>query len=138
MRRGGGKLTPKTVPKIEGYYRPIGPYSHMTIAKDFVFISMQTPLKPEGNSKEFAGPTVKEQTHQILTNLKTLLAEVKCPLDDIVKVTIYLTHPKDFIAMNEVYKEFFPEEPPARSVAKLGIEAPNLLIAADFVAVQKK
>ena len=56
-------------------------------------------------------------------------------MSDVVKVTVYLVNPSDYRSMNEAYKEFFPEEPPARSVARLGAEVPNLLVSVDAIAV---
>src|SRR5213593_378096 len=53
----------------------------------------------------------------------------------VVTTTVFLTDPADFQAMNEAYKEFFPDEPPARSPAKLGIANPGLKIAIEAIAV---
>jgi len=131
-------MSPKQVPKIEGFYQPLGPYSHVVSAGGFLFVSAQTPLRPDGSSREFVGADIKEQTRQTLSNIKTILEKCGSSMEDVVKVTVYLANPRDSAGMNEVYKEFFPRDPPARSPAKLGIEMPNLLVAFDVVAVQRK
>jgi len=130
-------LTKKSIAKIEGYYQPLGPYSHVVKAGGFVFLSAQTPLRPDGSSKDFVGSDVKEQTRQALTNVKMLLERSGSSLEDVVKVTVYLANPKDSGAMNEVYKDFFPKDPPARALARLGLEPPGLLVAVDVIAVEK-
>src|SRR6267143_689877 len=114
----------KTVPVLQGHARAMGPYSHVVVANGFVFISGQTGLKPGQQPTDLAGSTVMDQTRQCLRNVETAL-----------KATVYLVNPSDYRSMNEAYKEFFPEEPPARSVARLGADTPNLLISIDAIAV---
>jgi hypothetical protein len=70
--------------------------------------------------------------------VKLLLEKAGSSMENVVKVTVYLTNPKDSGAMNEVYREFFPREPPARSLARIGLEPQGLLVAVDVIAVQKK
>jgi len=131
-------VTAKTTPKIERYYTPLGPYSHVVAANGFIFLSAQAPLRPDGSSKDFVGSDVKEQTHQVLSNIKLLLEKAGSSMDDVVKVTVYLASPRDSGAMNEVYKEFFKNDPPTRAIARIGIESPGLLVAMDVIAVQRK
>ncbi len=125
----------KHVPVIKDYVKPLGPYSHAVVANGFVFISGQTGLKPGGAPGEYAGPTVQDQTRQALRNIETILKDLGLTLADVVRATVYLANPADFKAMNEAYKESFPEEPPARSVARLGAEIPGLLVTIDAIAV---
>lgn len=126
--------TMKHVPAIKEF-KALGPYSHAVVANGFVFISAETPLKPGGQPGEFVGTTVGDQTRQALRNIGTILASVGLSLSDVVKTTVYLVNPADYKAMNEAYKESFPEEPPARSVARFGAEVPGLLVAIDAVAL---
>ncbi len=131
-------MSPKSVTKVDGYYQPLGPYSHVVGANCFLFLSAQVSLRPDGSSKEFVGKDVKEQTRQVLGNIKLLLEKSGSSMEDVVKVTVFLANPKDSAGMNEVYREFFPREPPARAVAKLGLESPDILIAIDVIATRKK
>jgi 2-iminobutanoate/2-iminopropanoate deaminase len=125
----------KSVPEIPNRPKPLGPYSHCVVANGFVFISAQTPLKPGASVGEWAAPDVKGQTRQCLVNIRAILEELGLALSSVVKVTVYLADPQDFAAMNEVYAESFPEEPPARSPAKMGIAPPGLKVAIDAIAV---
>ena len=59
---------------------------------------------------------MKEQTKQCLTNIKAILESIDVPVDDVVKLTIYLTDLSDTEAVNEVYTTFFPDSAIARAV----------------------
>jgi len=125
----------KHVPSIPNFVKPLGPYSHAVVANGFVFISGQTPLKPGGAAGEFVGPTIGDQVRQTVRNIETILKDLGGTLEDVVKVTVFLANPADYKAMNEAYRELFPSEPPARSIARLGAEVPGLLISIDAIAV---
>lgn len=126
----------KIVPTLRNAAQPLGPYSHAVVANGLVFISGQTPLKPGSEPGDWAGKTINDQTSQCIRNIETILKELGGTLKDVVKVTVYLVNPGDYRAMNEAYREFFPSEPPARSVARIGAEPPGLLISMDAIAVQ--
>jgi len=81
-----------------------------------------------------AGPTIQEQTRQALTNCQAVLAAAGATLADIVEVGVLLTDPTDFAGMNEEYVTWFPADPPARYVAKLGVELPGVLISIRMTA----
>jgi len=125
----------KHVPALKNFVTPLGPYSHAVVANGFIFISGQTGLKPGGHSSDFGGSKVQDQARQALRNIETILKDLGATLEDVVKVTVFLANPSDFRPMNEAYAEFFPSEPPARSVARLGTEVPGLLVAIDAIAV---
>ncbi len=125
----------KSVPDLPNHPKPLGPYSHCVVANGLVFISAQTPLKPGGKPGEWTAADVGEQTRQCLSNVRSILEELGLSMSSVVKATVFLADPGDFKAMNEAYTEFFPEEPPARSPAKLGIESPGLRVAIEAIAV---
>src|SRR3989442_6058155 len=105
----------KAVPDLPKRPKPLGPYSHCVVANGLVFISAQAPIRPGGKAGEWAAPDIAGQTRQCLTNIASILEELGLTLTSVVKTTVFLVDPADFQAMNEAYKEFFPEEPPARS-----------------------
>ncbi|MEK6987903.1 MAG: Rid family hydrolase [Candidatus Thermoplasmatota archaeon] len=125
----------KSVPDLPNHPKPIGPYSHCVVANGLVFISAQTPLKPAAKSGEWAAADVGGQTRQCLSNIRSILEELGLAMTSVVKTTVFLADPDDFKAMNETYEGFFPEEPPARSPAKLGIDSPGLKVAIEAIAV---
>ena len=124
----------KAVPDLPNHPKPIGPYSHCVVANGLVFISAQTPLAPGASPGEWAATEAGGQTRQCLRNIREILQELGLGLEDIVKTTVFLRDPKDFKAMNDAYRESFPEEPPARSTAMLGVDAPGLLVAIEAIA----
>jgi 2-iminobutanoate/2-iminopropanoate deaminase len=81
-----------------------------------------------------AGPTIEEQTRQALTNCEAVLRAAGATLDDVVEVGVLLIDPTDFAGMNDEYARWFPNEPPTRYVAKLGVEIPGVLISIRMTA----
>ena len=114
---------------VPGYLPSHSPYSHAVVANGFVFVSGQAAVRPGGGALEPVGNTIEEQTRQCLRNVETVLKAAGSSFDKLVKVTVLLTRPEDFAGMNQAYAEFFPKNRPARAVAKLGVEIPNVLIS---------
>jgi 2-iminobutanoate/2-iminopropanoate deaminase len=81
-----------------------------------------------------AGATIRDQTKQALANCEAILAAAGATLADVVEVGILLADPADFAGMNEEYATSFPTEPPARYVAKLGVELPGVLVSIRMTA----
>jgi 2-iminobutanoate/2-iminopropanoate deaminase len=107
-------------------------FSQAVKAGPFVYVSGLVGIDP--STGMLAGPTIQEQTRQALTNCQTVLAEAGAGLEDVVEVGILLTDPDDFAGMNDEYATRFPAEPPARYVAKLGVEIPDLLVSIRMTA----
>lgn len=89
-------------------------------------------MDPQTN--QLAGATIQAQTRQALANGEQVLLAAGATRDDVVDVQVLLTHPDDFAGMNEAYAEFFTTDPPARSVAKLGVALPGLLVSIRMTA----
>ena len=86
-----------------------GPYSPALRVGDFVFVSGQASIDPD--THEIIGDTIEEQTRNVLTYVEALLAEAGATLDDVVKVTTFLTRAEDYERFSAVYEEFFRNEP---------------------------
>lgn len=82
-----------------------------------------------------AGGTIQEQTRQALANCEAILNADGAGLDDVVEVGVLLTRSEDFEGMNEEYAKWFPSAPPARYVARLGVDIPGILISIRMTAV---
>ncbi|WP_218689466.1 RidA family protein [Psychrobacter sp. BF1] len=80
-------------------------------------ISAQLPIDPKTGS--LVSGDVKQQTAQCLKNIKAILQSIDVPIDDIVKVNIFLTDLTNTDAVNEVYSTFFPDSAIARTVGYL-------------------
>jgi 2-iminobutanoate/2-iminopropanoate deaminase len=81
-----------------------------------------------------AGPSIQEQTLQALRNCTAIVETGGGTLADVVQVTVLLTNPADFAGMNEAYAQVFTAPAPARAVAKLGVELPNVLVSITMTA----
>lgn len=93
--------------------KAIGPYSVAVKAGPFLFVSGQLGLDPITGDLVSGG--VAAETRQALTNLKAILEAAGCGLDAVVKTTVFLRDMGEFSTMNQVYNEFFAQNPPARS-----------------------
>ncbi len=114
----------KKVIQTEAAPKAIGPYSQAVQAGSFLFLSGQIPLDPK--TGELVKGDIREQTRQVLDNLKGILNSQKLEMKDVVKITIFLKNIGNFTQVNEVYATYFPSSPPARStieVAKLPRDA---------------
>ncbi len=94
----------------------IGPYSQAIRIGNLVFVSGQIPIFPA--SGEIVQGNIKVQTRQVLENLRRILEAADSSLDKVVKTTIFMKDLNDYTAINEVYKEFFPNKPPARAAVQ--------------------
>ena len=112
--------------------KAIGPYSQAVVAHGFVFCSGQIGLTPEG---ERVVGGVAAEARQTLENLRRVLEAAGSGLERVVKVTIYLADMADFAAVNAVYSEYFPEDPPARAAVAVRQLPKDFLVEMDAIAL---
>lgn len=93
--------------------KPKGPYSQAIRAGSLLFVSGQVSIDPKTGAL-LAGD-IQTETERALENLKLVLEDAGSSLDDVVSVTIYLREMGQFAAMNEVYRRYFPNDPPTRT-----------------------
>jgi 2-iminobutanoate/2-iminopropanoate deaminase len=112
---------------------PAGPYSHAVVAGGFVYISGQGPVFPETGEMP---DSFEEQVRQTLNNVKSILEAAGSDLDHVVKVNAYITDLTGFSEFNAVYKEFFEQDPPARTTVATALL--GILVEVDCVAIVKQ
>ena len=95
----------------------IGPYSQAIKAGNLLFISGQVPLDPATGAVVEGDITV--QTRRVLDNVKAILTEAGADFSNVVKTTVFLKDMNDFVPMNRVYAEYYPENCPARSAVQV-------------------
>jgi len=93
--------------------RAIGAYSQAISSDGLIFCSGQVAL--DSATGELVGESVADQTRRCMENLSAVLEAAGAGLESVVKVNAYLTDMNDFAEFNEVYGEFFSDEPPARA-----------------------
>ena len=111
--------------------RPKTPYSPGIRAGDYIFVSGQVGLVDK-QGKELKG--IEAQARQCLENMKEVIETAGASLSDVVKVTVFLTKADDFAKMNEVYRSYFPKDPPARSTISTNLVRPNMEIEMECIA----
>lgn len=111
-----------------------GPYSHVVEAGDFLFVSGIVPIDLE--RQLMITDDIKKATEVVLNNAKRVLESVGSSLDKVVKATVFLRDMADFNSMNEVYRTFFPENPPARSCVAVKAVPGNFPLEIEVIAIK--
>ena len=109
----------------------IGPYSQAIQWGDVVFISGQIPLIP--SSGELNNETFYNQATQVIDNLEAICIEVGGGLDNIIKLTIYLTDLEKFEEVNQIMSKRFSEPFPARATVEVARLPKDVMIEMDAI-----
>ena len=124
----------KKVPPVPRGPQPIGSYSVAAEAAGLVFISGQIALDP-ATGKRVEGDAAA-QAKRILENLGLILGDLGLGFDAVVKTTIFLADIADFAAVNEVYRGYFGEAPPARSTIQVSALPGGFQVEIEAVAAR--
>jgi len=111
----------------------IGPYSQAVKAGNLLFISGQVPLDPATGAVVEGDITV--QTRRVLDNVKAILTEAGADFSNVVKTTVFLRDMNDFVPMNRVYAEYYPENCPARSAVQVARLPKDVSVEIETIAV---
>ena len=97
--------------------QPIGPYNQAILKNNILFISGQIALDP--NTMKLINDSIKEETIQVMENLKNILSEAKMNLSDVVKTSIFLSNMDNFNDVNKVYGSYLNSgvEPARETIA---------------------
>jgi len=114
---------------------PVGPYNQAIATRgELVFVAGQIPLNAQG---EMVGDgDIKAQTEQVMNNLKAILTEAGVDFSAVVKTSVFLSDLNNFVPMNEVYAECFPENPPARACVEVARLPKDVLVEIECIAVR--
>lgn len=110
----------------------IGPYSQAVKAGNMLFCSGQIPLLPDGQMVEGG---IREQTLQVMLNLKAVIEAGGGCFDQVAKTTIYLVDLADFAIVNEIYGSNFKDIPPARATVQVASLPKGALVEIDAILV---
>lgn len=108
-------------------------FPQSVIAGDYIFLSGTPGL--DLASGKIVSDDFEEQTRQCFVNIKTILEEAGSTMSKVVKTTIFMVAGNDFSVINKVYSEFFPENPPARSVPQVLAFPGGILISVECIAL---
>jgi 2-iminobutanoate/2-iminopropanoate deaminase len=112
----------------------IGPYSQAIEVSNFIFVSGQIPVDPK--TGKIVSTDIAGQTAQSFVNVKAILSEAGCSIDNVVKTTVFLADMSLFEEMNEVYKSQFSGNYPARSAVAVKALPKGALIEIEVIAVR--
>lgn len=110
----------------------IGPYSQAIKVGNFIYASGQLPIDPATGAFPEGG--IQEQTHQSLKNAQAILEEAGTDLNHVVKTTVFLSDIANFVAMNEVYSQYFQAPFPARSAVAVKDLPKGALVEIEVIA----
>ena len=113
--------------------KAIGPYSQAVKAGGFLFVSGQIPINPE--TGDLMTSSIEEQANQVILNLKSICEAAGSGLEDIVKLTIYLTDLGNFAKVNEAMLEYFPEPYPARATVEISALPLGVNVEIDAIVI---
>ncbi len=114
---------------------PVGPYSPVVAFDKLIFVSGQGPIDTE--TKELVAGTIQEETRVTLENIKNILEDVGSSMENVLKVTAYLGDMNNFFAFNEIYAEYFPSDPPARTCIQAGRLPFDIKVEIDVIACRE-
>lgn len=109
----------------------IGPYAQAVRTGNLLITSGQIPLTPAGQLVEGG---IEEQTHQVLANLKAVLAAEGATFGDVVKATVFLKDMNQFAAFNSIYASYFGEHTPARSTVEVARLPRDVFVEIELIA----
>ena len=111
----------------------IGPYSQAVLVNGMLFTSGVIPIDPETNT--LVQGDVEAQARQAIGNLKNLIEASGSSMDKVVKTTVFIKDMNDFGKINDIYKEFFTSDFPARSCVEVARLPKDVLIEIEAIAV---
>lgn len=136
MCDGGDQLS-KSIVQSDQLSKPTGVFSQAVLVPDGRRLLFMSGLVSVDKAGEVVGPgEAGPQTRQILENMKALLSEVGAGLDDLVKVTVFVTNIGDRPVINEVRREYFHGDPPASSMVQVvALADPRFCIEIEGIAL---
>ena len=123
----------KTIINTTNAPNPIGPYNQAVLSNNMLFISGQVAINPSTGNID--AKDAIEETHQVMHNLKSILAEAKMDFNHVVKTTIFLSDMALFATVNEVYGKYFSGNFPARETVAVKGLPKNVNVEISMIAV---
>jgi len=109
-----------------------GAYSQAVIHNGLIYLSGQGPIDPQTN--EVTLGTIEEETELALENIRIIVEEAGSSLGKVLQVTAYLINMRECARFNEVYRRYFPQDPPARTCMQAGRLPFGIRVEIDAIA----
>ena len=111
---------------------PLAPYSPGVKSGDTVYVSGILALDSDGNAVGHGD--VKAQTRHVIESIRSVVEEAGGSLSDVAFNQIFLADLGDYAEMNEVYWQFFGQNPPSRYCIKAELVRPEFLVEISSIA----
>lgn len=112
---------------------PIGPYNQAIVVNGTMYISGQICIDPQSGTLK--NRDIQDETHQVMQNLKCILAEGGMGFNHVVKTTIFITDMNQFSEINEVYGKYFSGDFPARETVQVSALPKFVNVEISMIAV---
>jgi 2-iminobutanoate/2-iminopropanoate deaminase len=113
---------------------PIGPYNQAIVTNGTMYISGQICIDPQTGALK--NRDIQDETHQVMQNLKSILAEAGMSFNNVVKTTIFITDMNQFSEINEIYGKYFSGDFPARETVQVSALPKFVNVEISMIAVQ--
>jgi len=113
--------------------KAVGPYSQAVSTGNLLFTAGQVAIDPATGKLVEGG--IRDQTRQVMENLRAILTAARTDFTKVVKSTVFLQDIKTFADFNQVYAEYFPSEPPARSTFQAGALPLGAMVEIEMIAL---
>lgn len=111
---------------------PVGPYSQAVEVNGMIYCSGQIAIDP--STGELVLDDIQKETKQVMENISSVLTEANLTFNHVIKTAIFITDMGNFAPINEVYAEYFPENPPARSCVAVKTLPKNVNVEIEVIA----
>jgi reactive intermediate/imine deaminase len=128
--------SPRNIIRTDRAPKAIGPYSQAVRAGDTIYLSGQIPLDPA--TGELVGGDITAQARRVFDNIGAVLEAAGASFGEVGRVGIYLADLGDFVAVNDVMKQYFAEPYPARSTIGVAALPRGAAIEVDVIAVRSR
>lgn len=114
--------------------KAVGPYSQAIDTGNTLYVSGQIPVNPQ--TGQMVEKDIILQTRQVMENIRNIIFDAGYSMENVVKCTCLLTDLNSFKSFNEVYEEYFKNDPPARATFQVAALPLGAMIEVDAIAVK--
>lgn len=113
---------------------PIGPYSQAVLSGNTLYTSGQIAINPKNG--ELVMDSIASETHQVMKNMKAVLADAGMSFDYVIKTTIFISDMNNFSEINKVYAKYFTSDFPARETVEVARLPKDVNVEISMIAVK--
>jgi 2-iminobutanoate/2-iminopropanoate deaminase len=124
----------KQIIYTENAPKPIGPYSQAVFIHNTLYVSGQIAINPK--TGELVTDSLDNETHQVMKNIRAVLNAAGMDFTNVVKSSIFLSDMNNFQKVNEIYAQYFSENPPARETVEVTCLPKNVNVEISVIAVK--